>query len=503
MKIINLISNLPKKDFYLFNVIIPLFFLIFALIFMPVDQVFYFDTDEGIELTKAGLFSQNLLFNQDFWDPQPLLFNILLGKYLDIFGVSIINARIFILFFATILIWCFTQILRLCVGNTSTVITVFLLIISSNFLRLSVSVMQGIPCLTLALISIYFFLLYNKNFKLFWLILSGITLGISLQFKMITIFLIPVILLYLFITIPQWKQKIFLFFSFLISLSLSFVIIGLLTSSLDLQKIFLFHISADLKKDYQNHKSLRDVILIYLQNFDLLLLTIVGLNIKSIKTIIKNKENNFYLLPLFWLITITLLLINHKPVWYHYIVLITIPLIWLGSYGIENILISSSLNNQSNQNKKFIYFPNFNIFKNKFTIFTIIFTLLVIPIKIGVIHWQNNLFIEESKARFANLERILIYKNQTNWLFTDLAMYGFYSKINLPPEIAVLPGKRLVSGNLNQQELLTILEKYQPEQILITRFPIILTEINPYVESNYHKIYEDEKTTHYILKSLT
>ncbi len=484
MQFIKLIFNHKNTNFYLFNLIIPVFFIIFALILMPIDQVFYFDTDEGIELTKASLFSQNLLFNHEYWDPQPLLFNILLGKYLNIFGFSIITARIFTLFFATLIIWCFTQILSRSVGNIPAIISTLLLILSINFLRLSVSVMQGIPCLALAILAIYFIVLYSQNFKLYLLSLAGISLGISLQLKMITIFLIPVIMLYLFLIIPNIKQKLISIFTFLISLTIIFLIIGLLTSSLDLEKIFLFHLSSSLKEDYQNHNSLKDVILIYAQNFDFLLLTIVG--IKSIKL----KENYLYLLPLFWLITITLLLINHKPVWYHYLVLISVPLIWLASYGIKEILLLS--NN----------FKISELWKHKFIIFTLIFSLLVIPVKLGIIYRQNNIFIQESQIKFTNVDRILTYQNQTHWLFTDLAMYSFYSKINVPPEIAVLPAKRLISGNLNQTDLLEVLNKYQPEQILIERFPIILDQIKPYLETNYQKIYEDKNTKHYILKSL-
>lgn len=486
MKFIKLIFNNQNKDFYILNLIIPVFFIIFALILMPMDQIFYFDTDEGIELTKATLSSQHLLLNHEFWDPQPLLFNILLGKYLNIFGFSIITARIFILFFATLLIWCFTQILSLSVGNIPAIITTLFLILSINFLRLSVSVMQGIPCLALAILGIYFIVLYSKNLKLSLLSLAGISLAISLQLKMITIFFIPVIIIYLLIIIPNFKEKFISILTFLISLSVIFIIIGLLTSSLDLQKIFLFHLSSSLKEAYQNHNSFKDVILIYLQNFDFLLLTIVG--IKSIKF----KENYLYLLPLLWLVMITVLLLNHKPVWYHYLVLVSVPLIWLSSYGIKQILILTNHHN----------FKISELFKQKLIIFTLILTLLVIPIKLGIIYRQNNLFIQESQVKFTNVERILTYKNQTHWLFTDIAMYSFYSQINLPPEIAVLPAKRLISGNLNQTDLLEVLNKYQPEQILIERFPIILDQIKPYLETNYQKIYEDDLTKHYILKSL-
>ncbi|MEA5578956.1 hypothetical protein [Anabaena sp. UHCC 0451] len=93
-----------------------------------------------------------------------------------------------------------------------------------------------------------------------------------------------------------------------------------------------------------------------------------------------------------------------------------------------------------------------NIFKlqqiqiSKFAIFTIFFTLLVIPIKLGVVQWENYNFVQKSQIKFANLERILIYKNQSKWLFTDIGMYGFYSQINIPPEIIVISRKRLSSG---------------------------------------------------------
>lgn len=494
MNFIKFVFQDKNKEFYIFNLIIPLFFIIFALILMPIDKVFYFDPDEGIELAKATLASQNLIFDHEFWDPQPLLFNIILGKYLNLVGFSIIKARIFTLFFATICIWCFAHILRLSVGNISALISIFLLIISINFLRLSVSVMQGLPCLTLAVLAIYWFMLYSNNGKLFFLILSGISLATSLQTKMITVFLIPVIIIFIFLNFPEFKRKVISIFYFLIAITLGFIIIGILTHSLDLQKIFLFHISDSLQQEYAHHNSLKYVILVYLQNFDFFLLTIVGINLK----IIKNNENKFYLIPLLWLVTITLLFINYKPLWYHYIILINIPLIWLGSYGIKTILLDHNYQKLMNfdlwQSRKKRF--------SKFTIFTLFFTLFVIPIKIGVITLENHDFIKNSQKEFTNLQRILTYKNQTNWLFTDIAMYNFYSHINIPSEIAVLPQKRLISHNLNQQLLLDILQKYQPEQILIERFPIIIDEIKPYLDTNYHQIYADQKTKHYILNSL-
>jgi len=499
MKFINSILVDKRKDFYIFNLIIPIFFITFALILMPIDQIFYFDTDEGIELAKASLFSQNLLFNHDFWDPQPLLFNILVGKYLQIFGFSIITARVFTLIFATLLVWCFSQIIKLSVGNLIAVISTFLLIISVNFLRLSVSVMQAIPCLTLAILAIYFLVLFTKknevnqgnNINLILLSLTGISLGISLQLKMITIFFVPVIILYLFLIIPNLKQKISSIFAFVIPLTISFIIIGLLTKSLDLQKIFLFHISGDLKKAYHNYNSLQNVTLIYLQNLDFLLLTIVSLKFINFN-FRKIKDNHLYLLPLLWLISITLLLLNHKPVWYHYLILISVPLLWLGSYGIKEIIILL----------KDHQFKIYQIFKNKLIAFTVIFSLIVIPVKLGVINWNNNLLIKESQPRLINLQRINAYQNQTNWLFTDIAMYGFYSNLKIPPEIAVFPAKRLISGNINQEILLNVLEKYQPEQILIARFPVIIELIKPYLDTHYRKIYEDEKTQHYLIQNL-
>lgn len=515
MNLMKDLLNIKNQDFYIFsifNIFIPLGFIIFTLIIMPITQTFQFDTDEGIELMKANLYSQEIIDNSSqFWAVQPPFFPIMISKYLHLMGISILNARILTLLFATLLVWCFSQIIRLSLGNITAIISSFLLIISINFLRLSISVMQGIPSLTLGMLSIYFLILYSQNLQLYLIILSGVALALSLQIKMIMLFLIPVIILYLFTTSEKVSLKNILKINtfnllispisiWLISVSSVFITLGLITQSLDLEKILLFHLSSNIKDTFTTHNSFLDVIYIYLQNFDYLLLSILGLKYqRHLKNCFTNQEIDYtleqkiYRIPLFWLIIITWIFLNHKPLWYHYIILISVPLVWLGAYGIKGILEKVSQFNHP-----------INIFKlqqyqlSKVAIFTIFFTLFLIPIKLGVIQWENHFFVQNSQPRFTNLERVLSYKYQSKWLFTDIGMYGFYSQINIPPEITVIPIKRLNSGNIDSEFLLRVLEKYQPEQILINRFPHLADLIKPYVEKHYQEIYTDESTKHYL-----
>jgi 4-amino-4-deoxy-L-arabinose transferase-like glycosyltransferase len=482
---------------------------------MPIDQVFNFDTDEGIEINKANLYGKNIINDSsEFWAVHPPFFPIMVSQYLHLMGISIFNARTLTLLFATLLVWSFSQIIRLSLGNTTAIISSFLLIISINFLRLSVSVMQGIPCLSLGVLSVYFLILYTRNLQLYLIIFSGIALALSLQIKMIMLFLIPVLGFYLLITSEKVSFKNIKNINFLslpisiwlISIGAVFIPIGLITNSLNLEKILLFHLANDLKASFTTHNTFLDVTYIYLQSFDYLLLSLLGFkyhrNLKNYFPIthpLNNQklENHIYKIPLVWLIIITIVFLNHKPIWYHYMILISVPLVWLGAYGIKEILLKLQKYNYS-----------VDIFKlqqyqvSKFAIFTILFTLIVIPVKLGVIQWENHFFIQNSQTKFANLERVLTYKNQSKWLFTDVGMYGFYSQINIPPEITVISVKRLNSGTLDKQVLLNVLEKYQPEQILINRFPHIVDSIKTYVDENYQIVYVDEKTKHYVRNNI-
>ncbi|MBD2417087.1 glycosyltransferase family 39 protein [Anabaena cylindrica FACHB-243] len=484
---------------------------------MPIDQVFMFDSDEGIALIQANIYDQNIINNSpQIWSDQPPLFPIIISKSLDFFGDQISNARILILLFSTLLIWSFSHILRLSVGKLTAIITIILLIISINFLRLSVSVMQCIPCLSLGMLSIYLLILYTKNVQIYWIILSGIIFALSLQIKMIMIFLIPVMIIYFLTTsykislnnitniniVNILKSPISIW---LLSISTAFIIVSFITQSLNIEKILFFHISSNLKYSFSKHNSFQDVIYIYLQNFDALLLSLLGLKYQNLKInlpldnkIIDNKpEQHIYKIPLFWLIIITFVFLNHKPIWYHYIILVSVPLTWLGAYGIRGILVKFSQNNHTNK-----IFNLKQIQISKFAVFTIFLTLLVIPIKLGVIQWENYNFVQKSQLKFANLERIITYKNQSKWLFTDVGMYGFYSQINIPPELTVISMKRLNSGTINSEFLFKVLEKYQPEQILINRFFSIFDLIKPYVDKNYQEIYVDESTKHYLRNNI-
>lgn len=262
---------------------------------------------------------------------------------------------------------------------------------------------------------------------------------------------------------------------------------------LNLQQTLEFHLQGNLKDVFQQENSFIAVVVMFLQDFDYVLLTIVG-----IKVLLK-KQRGVHTLPLLWLIAATVLLLNHKPVWYHHYLLLSIPLAWLATCGAMFAVESFK------QQNWFSSFKLQNIQKPTLlgiAVSFFIFSLLVIPVKLTVNQWQNQDFIKQSQSHLDLMEEILQYKPSTHWLFTDIAIYSFYTDLPIPPEIAVLSRKRVASGELTSERLYSIMERYHPEQIVLGRFPEIYNQLETYINENYSKVYENKQAKHYILRNL-
>jgi 4-amino-4-deoxy-L-arabinose transferase-like glycosyltransferase len=488
---------MPKLKNILLQLSIILLFisLVIAMRFEPMTQTFQFDYDEGFNLMKAVLYSKGFSLYSQIWNDQPPFFTVILSKWINLFGHSIFAARLLILLFSAILIWCFYQIVFFELGNLPAIVATFLLFTSWLYIRLSISVMIGIPSLALAMLSIYFLYRYKQTSYKFYLILSGGCLALSLQTKLFTVFLIPLIGLQILDFRSRTKEiktnKLFLLKTiclWLISLVLVYSLLAALYQQFwNQEQLLLTHLKQppDLKKE--NFHNLQYLNYMIHQDYDYIFLAGIG-----IWAIISQKQKKG-LLPLTWLVTATFILLKHQPIWYHYYPLLAIPICWLAAYGVDLLYKLFSQN----------IYKKFKIISMKK--FVLPASLIVILIGLIIITPPNP---RGSVPKNLELMQVIIkYKIFTNWVFTDNPMYAFYNDLIVPPEIAVMSYKRINSGDLTFTEMLAILNKYHPEQLILTRWTTQIKSdknIMDYINNNYSLTYTNAIKTeeHYVLKNL-
>ncbi|PLZ14878.1 glycosyltransferase family 39 protein [Fischerella thermalis] len=486
---------MPKLKNILLQLSLILFFMIFviAIRFEPMTKTFQFDYDEGFNLMKAVLYSKGFSLYSQIWNDQPPLFTAILSQWLNSFGHSIFSARLLTLLFSAILIWCFYQIVFFELGHFAAIVATFFVFTSWLYIRLSISVMIGIPSLALAMLSIYFLYRYQQKYNKFYLILSGGCLALSLQTKLFTIFLIPLILLQILAFCSQSKEiktnRLFLLQSislWLISLVFVYSLVGILYQQFwNQEQLLLTHLKQTPDSRVENFNNLQYLNYMIHQDYDYIFLAGIG-----IWAIISQKQKKG-LLPLTWLITATLILLKHQPLWYHYYPLLAIPICWLAAYG------ACLLYNLFSQNIQ----KNFQIINIKKLILPA--SLVVILISLIIITPPNPRGSVPKNLEL--MQMILKYKSLTNWVFTDNPMYAFYNDLIVPPEIAVMSYKRINSGDFTFTKMLAILNKYHPEQIIFTRWTTQIKSdknmIN-YINNNYSLTYTNATKTeeHYVLK---
>ncbi|RUR85202.1 hypothetical protein PCC6912_13180 [Chlorogloeopsis fritschii PCC 6912] len=348
--------------------------------------------------------------------------------------------------------------------------------------------MIGLPSLSLAMLSIYLLHLYQQNYRKFYIIFSGISLALSLQTKLFTIFLVPLIFFYLFsfnsktiASINFSKQNIVNAALWLASLGLMYILIGILFQQFwNYEQLIITHLNQPQNSKIENFNNQEYLRYMISQDYDYIFLACVGIG-----AIFSKKYRNG-IFPLAWLITSVLILLNHQPLWYHYYPLLAIPICWLAAYGVAFLI--DSFFKKKLINAKQLIIPSL---------------LVVILIGLVIATPPNPKGSVPKNAEL--MQQVLKYKDATNWIFTDHPIYAFYAKLRVPPEIAVMSYKRLNSGELTSPEILAVLQNYRPEQIVLSRWTSQLKSDNKfmaYINDNYSKTYTNEigSEEHYILK---
>jgi 4-amino-4-deoxy-L-arabinose transferase-like glycosyltransferase len=477
-----------KNKKFLLPVIIALVFLVFTFLYYPFREKIQFDGDEGLNLMRSMLVVLGHPLYTEVSSDQPPLLTMLLATVMRMTGFKVVPDRFLILLFSSLLVWACTQFLELTWGDLAAVLFLPLVVMAPRYLVLSVSVMIGLPSIALATVSMLLIVVWHRDKRDLWLILSGVLLALSVLIKLFTGFVAPIFLVGITIsTHLERKDRGFSFSWFRPALvwSLSF---GLLLAALvllwvgpaNVWQLIFPHLEAPTEATYQGE---RYTINYHLQAaVPLLLLSLLGVW----STIYRRKWLSLY--PLIWGILAYTLLSFYSPVLYHHQLLVTIPAAMLAAIGVaEGILFFLRAKPLSG----WIRFQG------------LVGAVAVIGfVLVGLHYWPTvngqlsnhpsirGESLQATAGKLKVLNTMSDYIDQTHWIVTDMPMYAYLVKRPVPPILATFSRKRLVTGSLTDEDILTAVREYNPEQVLMARFTI--PALNTYLESHYTLIASPE-----------
>jgi hypothetical protein len=467
-----------QKRILLPIILLAIFITVVLIIRLPIKQTFEYNPDEGVNLMKSLLFLNGFSLYKEISNDQPPLFTAILSYWFKLLGPSVYYGRILILIFSCLLLWAFYQTIKNLWGDFCALTAVIFLLLSVVYLNLSISIMIGTPALSLAMLSIYFMTLYRKRQFRHLLVLSGISLALSLQIKLFTMFLLPLMVLEI-IQARKQSHPIWAVCLWLGSFGAMFLGIAIAFFGLDLSMFIQQLFQPHLRQIEVPESNFVVIWRMLLRDFDIALLALIGIIL-----LVRQKKWQFFF-P-FWCLALTLaILLVHRPVWHHYYLPASIFLSWLAAISFSEFF---RVNMKKGAFLKMGVKKNFDIFLRWITAAMIILTILRLPIKCTMVY--RSIWGETAAEERRVVELLLKYRESTRWIITDRPIFAFYANILVPPELALVTHKRQFTEDPEQDYLINKIKKYEPELILLNRLQYYGPEVISYIEENYRQIYQ-------------
>lgn len=472
----------------LLPIVIALAFLAFTFAYYPFREKLQFDTDEGLNLMRSMLVTLGHPLYSEVSSDQPPLFNHLLALVMRAVGFEVNPARLFVLLFSTLLVWACAQFLQLTWGKLAAIFFLPLVVMVPEYLRLSTSVMIGVPSIALAAVSMLFVAVWHQKRSSLWLALSGFALALSVLIKLFTGFLVPIFLIG--ITISSYLERreaglSWRMFRPALIWSVCFAglagLLGLvLVGPQNVWSIIFPHMAAPSTKSlegagYTINVRLRGAVpLLILGGFGALI------------SIYRRNWLTFY--PLAWAVLAYVLFSFYSPVFYHHQLLITIPATVIAAAALGDGLLSLL---------RLRHAPDLMRLETLFGAAALISFALVSFNYAPTLDRElmnrprlTDFSLRATPGKLRVLRTMNEYIDQTNWIMTDMPMYAFRVHRPVPPAVATFSSKRLATGSLTEADILRAMHEYQPEQVLMARF--VIPGLEDYLEEHYTLILSAE-----------
>ncbi len=468
----NLMTAGSLKQWALPLLIPALFFVLARWVFST--PIFEFDTDEGFNLMKALLLDQGYDLYAQIWSDQPPLFTHVLAFIMDIFGYHVEPGRVLVLLSACLLLWGAFLYLRIASGTAQAFLGALAILWIPNFLKLSYSVMIGLPAIALAMISLASLAAWHRKRSTLLLGFSALFLGLSVLTKGFTLLLLPIFLSGILLSSytggkeASYGRRCLPVAVFSAVFTMTLVgLIWLLIGLDHIQALLQTHLLARHAEPYRNFNLLRAL---GNHEWQLFSAALAG-------SLIALRQRRWLLLyPVSWMTVAAVMLSQHTPVWRHQLLLVTVPAAMLVPMVAEagwNML-------QPKIHKGFLSWRG--------VIAALLILFFLYDIGGAVLETRSRYRGTDQKAlwNWQLTAAMAVYAPHTRWVVTDRPMFAFRSGLPVPPELAVLSDKRLKTTSI-EKELPQILRQVQPEQVALARFqwPRML----PYLQQHYRLVY--------------
>ena len=464
----------------------PWMLVALVILFYPFRFAFELDADEGVNLMKSLLVNQGADLYTDVWSDQPPLLTYLIAVLFQVVGVNLTAVRLIILLFSCALFWAAVQYLRAFWGTPHAIVGGLVLILLPSYLRLSVSVMVGLPAIALAMLSFLAMSYWHKDRRKLWLVLSGLALALSVMTKLFTGLLAPLFIAGLiaqewrgFRRTGSWRDFLTPGVLWTCGFGITSLLIGLISIYPDgPSQLTVTHWSAQ-STEFRDPTTIAEYLS---ESLPAIFLAVIG----SVYVIQQGRLTGLYLMA--WALAGFLLLSQYSPVWYHHQLLVTIPVAILAGIAVGELLVAV---------------------RNRFHKLQVVSVRAALHVAVAVLipylaasTLSNS--ISELDYRLPNLrpppaasreieavgmlDVMREYADATNFILTDRPMFAIWLGKPSPPEVAALTGKRLLTGELSQVEIISAIVEYQPEQVALARFE--LPQVEAYLQQHYRLVYK-------------
>jgi uncharacterized membrane protein len=436
--------------------------LLFALLVSAMSHwwlAYEYGTDEGINLMKGALVANGFSLYSEIWSDQPPVLTFILAALERLSPHDVTVARALMLAFSGLLLWSLFQIVFRLEGRLGAWLAVSALAACASFQALSVKVMVGLPAVAMAIAAVDQVLLGASDQKPWRYWLAGGVFGLSLQTKLFTLTLIPVLIV---ATLMRFNGESRLTFDarsasnlarLLVGATGAFVVIAVNAGEPILSQLIMPHHRVSGAYDASRLDGLFHLASELITRLPLFVSILFALGLM----VALGHLSLTRLIPLIWLASATLVVGLHRPYFSHQLILIYPPIAWIAALSIQLIREKAS--------KSAIGLAS----------------IFVLGIIAAAGAYEQRALKAGTKSSYAAW---LAEASPNSWVLADDAMDAYRAGRLVPPELAVWSAKRIIAGYLPANSLIAVVENRRPERVLLRRFQQP-QELLDYLGANY------------------